>query len=50
MLTSSFAFSQCIKYHIFKDTEDEVVNVGELAAGYTPPFLFDDLALQVVES
>ena len=50
MLTSSFAFSQCIKYHIFKDTEDEVVNVGELAAGYTPPILFDDLALKVVES
>ena len=28
----------------------QVVNVGELAAGYTPPILFDDLALQVVES
>ena len=44
MLTSSLAFLQCTKYHIFKDTEDEVVNVGELAAGYTPPILFDDLA------
>ena len=30
--------------YIFKDSEDEVVNVGELAAGYTPPILFDDLA------
>ena len=44
MWTSFLAFSQCTKYHIFKDTEDEVVNVGELAAGYTPPILFDDLA------
>lgn len=44
MLTSSLAFSQYTKHHTFKDTEDEVVNVGELAAGYTPAILFDDLA------
>ena len=43
MLTSSLAFSQYTKHHTFKDTEDEVVNVGKLAARYTPPILFDDL-------